>query len=128
MQNKLEKFGSIGTIIAAAACPICFPKLALIGAMFGMGALAQYETLFFFAAQILFLLALAGHVVSYRTHQNKFIIAMASISTILLFTSLYVFVSEILSYIAFLGLAIASIHLILINRHRNTCSSTTDNG
>jgi len=128
MQNKLEKFGSIGTIIAAAACPICFPKLALIGAMFGMGALAQFETLFFFTAQILFLLAFAGHIVSYKTHQNKLIIAMTSISTLLLFTSLYVYVSETLSYIAFLGLAIASIHLIIINRRYNNCSSTTESG
>jgi hypothetical protein len=36
----VEKFGSIGAIIAAAACPICFPKLALIGSAVGLGVLA----------------------------------------------------------------------------------------
>jgi len=47
MQFKLENFGSFGAIVAAAACPICFPKLALLGAFFGLGALSKYEAFFF---------------------------------------------------------------------------------
>jgi len=28
MNDKLEKFGTFGAIITAAACPVCFPKIS----------------------------------------------------------------------------------------------------
>jgi hypothetical protein len=33
VKAHLEKLGGVGADIAAAACPVCFPKLALIGAL-----------------------------------------------------------------------------------------------
>jgi len=33
----LEKVGSIGAVIGALACPICFPKIAIVGAAIGLG-------------------------------------------------------------------------------------------
>lgn len=126
MQNKLEKFGSFGAIFAAAACPICFPKLALLGAIIGMGALAPYETAFFFGAQILVVLAVVGHGLSYKKHQNWKVPGLAVISAILLFVSLYAYVSEILSYLAFSGLIIATVWLIVENRRCASCVNATD--
>lgn len=126
MKNTLEKFGSFGAVIAAAACPICFPKLALLGALFGLSALAPYETAFFFGAQILVVLAVVGHVISYNRHQNKKLLLMAIISAILLFISLYAYVSEILSYLAFSGLVIATIWLIFENRRCSSCVTTSE--
>ena len=122
MQNTLEKLGSFGAIIAAAACPICFPKLALLGALFGFGVLAPYETAFFFGAQILVVIAVIGHAISYTKHQNKILLSLTVLSAILLFVSLYAFVSEILSYIAFAGLIAATIWLILENRRCQSCN------
>ncbi|WP_455206634.1 MerC family mercury resistance protein [Kaarinaea lacus] len=124
MRNKLEKFGSFGAIIAAAACPICFPKLALLGALFGLGALANFETGFFFGAQVLVVLAVIGHVVSYMKHKNWKLLSLAIISALLLFISLYAYVSEILSYLAFGGLIIATIWLIYENRRCSSCATT----
>ena len=124
MQNILEKFGSFGAIIAAMACPICFPKLALVGALIGMGALAPYETAFFFAAQILVVLAVAGHAISYKKHQNWKLLLLATASAILLFISLYMYVSEVLSYLAFGGLIIATKWLIIENRRCTRCATT----
>ena len=126
MKNTLEKFGSFGAIIAAAACPICFPKLALLGALFGLGALAPFETAFFFGAQILVVLAVIGHVVSYKRHQNGKLLSLAVISAILLFISLYAYVSEVLSYIAFSGLIIATIWLIFENRRCSSCVTSSE--
>lgn len=40
MKLLLDKFGSFGTVAAAAARPVCFPKLAVVGAFFGLGGLA----------------------------------------------------------------------------------------
>jgi len=126
MKNKLEKFGSFGAIVAAAACPICFPKLALLGALFGLGALAPFETAFFFGAQILVVLAVIGHAVSYKKHQNWKLLSLAVISAILFFISLYAYVSEILSYLAFGGLIIATMWLIYENRRCTTCVSAAE--
>jgi mercuric ion transport protein len=121
MQNKLEKFGSFGTIVAAAACPVCFPKLALLGALFGLGALKQYETIFFYGAHVLIVLALVGHIVSYKRVQNRSLFALAVISALLFFTSLYVVGSEILSYVSLIGLVAATIWMIFENRRCARC-------
>ena len=125
MQNKLEKFGSFGAIVAAAACPICFPKLALFGALFGLGALTQFETALFFGAQFLVVLAVMGHGISYRKQQNGKLFSLAVISAMLLFVSLYAYVSEILSYVAFSGLVIATLWLIVENRRCSSCAATS---
>jgi len=126
LKNKLEKYGSFGAIVAAAACPICFPKLALLGAFFGLGVLEPFETIFFFGTQILVVLASTGHAISYKKHQNWKLLSLAILSMILLFISLYAFVSEILSYLALSGLIIATIWLILENRRCASCTEYSD--
>ena len=126
MQNILEKFGSFGAIIAAMACPICFPKLALVGALIGMGTLAPYETAFFFGAQLLVLLAVTGHAISYKKHQNRKLLTLVIGSAILLFISLYAYTSEVLSYLAFSGLIIATVWLIFENRRCAKCVATSE--
>lgn len=127
MKNKLERFGSYGAIVAAAACPICFPKLALLGAIFGFGIFAEYETAFFIGTQILIILALAGHIASYKKYQNKGLLALAAISATLFFFSLYAYASEVLSYIALTGLVISTIWLLFENRRCATCTTSTTN-
>jgi mercuric ion transport protein len=124
MQSKLEKFGSFGAIVAAAACPICFPKLALIGALFGFGVLAKYEVVFFYMAQIMIIIALVGHIISYKRLQNLTLLIFAFISAILFFGSLYAFTSEILSYFALTGM-IASMAWMMIENRRCTNSVTS---
>jgi len=121
MKNSLEKFGSFGAIFAAMVCPVCFPKLALLGALIGMGTLTAYETAFFIGVQVFVVLALAGHVVSYRKHQNWKLLSLVSSSVILLFISLYVYVSELLSYLSFGGLIAATLWLMVENRRCINC-------
>lgn len=123
MKNMLDKFGSFGAIIAAAACPICFPKLALIGALFGFGALVKFETVFFFGTQILVVLALAGHIFSFKKYRNKKLLILSCLSTMLFFISLYVYVSEVFSYMALTGLIIATIWAIIENRRCAVCET-----
>lgn len=116
MKVKMEKFGSFGAIVAAAACPICFPKLALIGAVFGFGFLAKYEVVFLYLAQIMVIVALIGHIISYQKLKHQYLLILASISTTLFFVSLYILVSEILSYVALAGLVAATIWMTFENR------------
>ena len=121
MRFKLENYGSFGAIVAAAACPICFPKLALIGAYLGLGALAKYETFFFYGAHILIVMALVGHVISYKKVPNRTLLALAIISASLFFISLYLIASETLAYIALAGLVAASIWMIIESRRYDSC-------
>lgn len=121
MRNTLEKTGSFGSIVAAAACPVCFPKLALLGAIFGMGTLAKYETAFFIAAHVLVVLAMVGHVVSYKRHHNRALLTLAGGSVALFFISLYVFGVELLTYMAFAGLITATVWLMFENRRCQSC-------
>lgn len=109
MRLPLEKLGSAGAVIAAAACPICFPKLALVGALFGLGAFGAYEAQLFLAAQVLVLVALAGHVLSYRAHRNARIPALAAASGVTVFAGIYWPGSELLTYAGFAGLVAASV-------------------
>jgi len=104
MNLKLGKFGALGTLIAAAACPICFPKLALIGTLIGLGALAKYEYYFFIAFQIFALVTFTGILLAYRKQGNLNILVLAFASVALFFISLYLIVNEYLSYLALAGL------------------------
>jgi len=111
--------------MAAAACPVCFPKLALLGALLGFGALAKFELIFFYGAQFLVILAVAGHVMSYKTSRNWKILSLAIVSAGLLFISLYAVVSEMLSYLAFGGLIVATLWQVYENRKCANCLATS---
>ena len=104
MNLKLDKFGAFGTIVAAAACPICFPKLALIGALVGLGALAEYEYYFYIAFQVFALVTFTGVLLTYRIQRNLKILILAFASVTLFFVSLYLIANEYLSYLALAGL------------------------
>lgn len=108
MANHLEKFGSIGAVVAAAACPICFPKLALVGALVGLGAFSAYEAQLFIAAQILVVLAVLGHTLAYRRHRKADLLASVLLSASAVFAGLYWVTNEWLVYAGFAGLVLAS--------------------
>jgi len=105
MKPHLDKFSSVGAVIAAAACPVCFPKLALLGAFFGLGGLAAYESQLFIAAQALALLATAGHVIA---HRSKWLLGLALAGAIGFFAGLYAADSELIAYGGLAALVAAS--------------------
>lgn len=108
MKAVLDKLGSVGAVAAAAACPICFPKLALVGALLGLGGLGAYEGQLFITAQALVVLAMAGHALSYRQHRRRWLLALGIVSGSAVFLGLYVFRSEWFAYAGLGGLVIAS--------------------
>ena len=108
MKTHLEKIGSLGAVIAAAACPICFPKLALLGALFGLGALGAYESQLFIAAQVLIAVAVLGHVLAYFQHRKGWLLGLAILSGVAVFGGLYLLRSEAMIYAGFAGLVATS--------------------
>ncbi len=120
MKAHLEKIGGVGAVIAAAACPVCFPKLALIGALFGLGALGAYESQIFIGVQILTLMGVAGHVLNFLGHRRKAPLIVALLSGAAVFAGLYVSASEWLTYAGFAGLvALSALDLLKYFRRRN---------
>lgn len=119
MKTWLEKLASSGAVIAAAACPVCFPKLALIGALLGLGGLGAYEGQLFLAARALVVVAMVGHGLSYLRHRNAWLLGGAIASGAAVFAGLYWAASEALVYAGFAGLIAASATEFW-NRHRRT--------
>jgi mercuric ion transport protein len=109
MKPFLDKLGGIGAVVAAAACPVCFPKLALIGALFGLGAFGAYEAQLFIAAQALVVVSMIGHGLSYLRHRNRWLLGGALASGAAVFAGLYWIGSEWLAYAGLLGLVAASV-------------------
>src|SRR5882724_11763664 len=108
MKVSLEKIGSFGALIAAAACPVCFPKLALIGALFGLGALGAYESQLFIAAQILIAVAVLGQALAYLQHRKAWLLGLAILSGVAVFGGLYLVRSEAMMFAGFAGLVATS--------------------
>lgn len=124
MKAPLEKLASCGAVLTAAACPVCFPKLALIGALIGLGGLGAYESQLFLAAQALVVVAVAGHVLSYLRHRNRWLLGGAVASGAAVFAGLYWAGSEALIYAGFAGLVIASATQLWTRRRRQVMDGT----
>ena len=120
---KLEKLGTVGAMLAAILCPICFPKLALIGAMLGLGALTPYEGWFAAAAQVFLVLALVGHVVAYRRHRNRWIAVLAGVGVTLVLDSLWLRYVEALVYAGLVALVAATVWSMFAMRRCTSCET-----
>ena len=117
MQRRIiEKAGSIGAIIGALACPICFPKFAIVGAAVGLGVLAPFEGYVAKGVQALYLLAFIGQLVAFRQHENRWLLGLSLLTTLLLFSGYYVVPSSLLLQLSLCGLMISSVWLVVEQR------------
>ena len=107
MKLPLERLGTVGALLAAIVCPICFPKLALIGAALGLGALAPFEGWFAAAAQVFLVLAVMGHLVAYRRHRNPWVLLLAGVGAALVLGALWVKYIEV--YLGLLAVVVATV-------------------
>lgn len=122
MKLSVEKFGTTGAIVAALACPICFPKLAIAGAAIGLGVFAPYERYIALGVQALFVLAFVGQLLAYRAHRNKWLLILAGATTAAMFFGYYVVPSSILLQISLAGLVAASLWQALEMRRCAKCA------
>ena len=66
-----DKAGALGTVIAAASCPACFPALASLGTALGLGFLGEYEGLFITTLLPLFAgVALLANMLAWLRHRQ----------------------------------------------------------
>jgi mercuric ion transport protein len=117
----LEKIPSVGAVIAAAGCPLCFPALAAVGSAFGFGALAAYENQFLLITQIFVALSVLFAVVSYRRTRSKLPLTMTVVGAVLFFAAWYILWHPTIIYLGLAGIFVAAIwNVILEKRLRRT--------
>lgn len=123
MKLQLEKFGTVGAFLAAILCPVCFPKLAIIGALLGLGALDPFEGWFAAAAQGFLVLSLAGHVIAFRRHHNLWIVILAGLGVGLVLGSLWLYYIEALVYLGLAAVVAATVWSMFALRKGASCAA-----
>ena len=117
----LDKIGSIGAILAAASCPVCFPLLAAAGSVIGLGVLHPYEGKMLILFQFLVLVSLVGLVLSFRRHRKPLPLVVGTLSVLLILYAFHIRFNEILNYIGLFGLLSSAVLNVLENRRCTRC-------
>jgi mercuric ion transport protein len=112
----VEKIGTIGALLAAAACPACFPMLAVVGTPLGLGIFRPFEGWVFIVFQILVVIAMAGSILSFFRHRRLVPLMAGLIGPLLIFLALYLWFNQFLLYLGLFGLAAASVLNFIANR------------
>ncbi|MDT8303369.1 MAG: MerC family mercury resistance protein [Sedimentisphaerales bacterium] len=118
----IDKIGSIGSLLAAAVCPACFPMWAVVGSALGLGILHPFEGKVFIVFQLLVAVALVGSIISYFNHRKVLPLLTGTISPALIFFGLYVFFHPVIVYSGLFGLAVGSIMNLIANRRCKRCN------
>jgi hypothetical protein len=120
---RLDSAATAGVLFSAlaTALPCCLPLLASVGAVLGLGVLAPYQGGLIWLLQGLVVLALLGHVQSFRRHRNACPLALAAASAAAL---LYAYNTQPTApwvYGGLTGLAAAAAWTYLDTRRRGAC-------
>jgi hypothetical protein len=112
----VEKIATLGALVAAAACPACFPMLAVAGTVLGLGIFRRFEGGVFVVFQLLVLIALIGNILSFFRHRRVLPLVMGVAGPVLIFFALYAWFNRPLLYFGLFGLAVASVLNFIANR------------
>lgn len=114
-----DKTGVIGSIVSTMGCAMCFPALASIGAVIGLGFLSQWESVFVHVLLPLFaIVALLANALGWLSHRQWHRSAAGMIGPILVLIGRYTFVSGVLYAGLALMLAVAIWDLASPAHHR----------
>lgn len=85
-----DKAGSLGALVSAMGCAMCFPAIASLGAAVGLGFLSQWEGLFINTLLPLFAwIALGLNALGWLSHRQWHRSVLGMIGPIFLLLSLY---------------------------------------
>jgi mercuric ion transport protein len=103
-----DKAGSLGAVVSAMGCAMCFPAIANIAAALGMGFLGQWEGLFINTLFPIFAsLALFMNLLGWFSHRQWHRSVLGSVGPILVLLSLYPwFEYEWSTYATYTGLGL----------------------
>ncbi|MGH8504322.1 MAG: organomercurial transporter MerC [Gammaproteobacteria bacterium] len=85
-----DKVGSIGSIVSAMGCAMCFPALASLGAAIGLGFLSRYEGLLVNTLLPVFAgIALVANALGWLSHRQWHRSVLGMIGPALVLATLY---------------------------------------
>ena len=113
--------GSIGSVIAALACPACFPFFAVVGSALGLGVFLPFEGTVFLVFQILVGLALVGNIISFFSHRKLLPLVVGVMSPLLIFFAIYIYWNSRFLYAGLFGLLAASVLNFMAKRRCASC-------
>ena len=123
MKHLGEKFVPVGSVLAAAGCPVCFPALTGLASILGISAFAAYEAELLIVTQILVAVSMLCAWRSYQRTACRPSLLMALASGALIFLSWYVWWQDVVVYSAFAGLIISAFWNIWLERQVQTCAT-----
>jgi len=90
IMGVLDVSGSLGAVVSAMGCAMCFPAIATLGGALGMGFLSQWEGMFINTLLPVFAwFVLAINVLGWFSHRQWHRSLLGMIGPILLLLSLY---------------------------------------
>ena len=110
-----DKVSSVGAVVSAMGCAMCFPAIASLGAAVGMGFLSQWEWVFIETVLPVFAaLTLFANGLGWLSHRQWHRSLLGMVGPTLVLLSLYPFFPYAWSaYVTYSGLAIMVIVSIL---------------
>ena len=106
----VERFGSIGTFIVAASCPVCWPLFIPIGSALGLGFLQPYEGVMMnIVFPIFVIITLIGSYLGYRVHRTLYPLAVTGASVLFILIGFYGGWNLVLMYIGIIGVLVGSV-------------------
>ena len=115
----IDRVGSLGTLIAAMACPVCWPVLATLGSSLGLGIFAPWEGIISnFVFPPFVVIAVLGTFLSFRSHKKRLPFVLGIVSGSLILFGFYVIWQPTLVYIGIFGLLISSVLGYLGNKQQ----------
>jgi len=117
----VEEIATVGALLAAAACPACFPMLAVVGTALGLGIFRPFEGWVFIVFQTLVVLASVRTVLSFLRHRRLIPLIVGLSGPLLVFFALYFWFNQFLLYLGLFGLIVASVLNFLGNRQCARC-------
>lgn len=117
----MEKIGTIGAVLAATACPACFPMLAIASTALGFGIFRPFEGWVFTVFQLLVAVAMLGNILSFFRHRRAFPLIIGLAAPLLIFFALYLRFNQLLLYLGLFGLVAASVLNYVANRKCTRC-------
>jgi len=106
--KSLDRIGSIGALLAAAAAPCCFPLFAAVAAASGLTLFGRFETTVLYIFQGFALVAILGLALNYRKHRCFGPLALGMLSGVALAYAFYYSWKVEMLYAGLFGIIIAS--------------------
>jgi len=119
--SVLDKVGAVGAFFAAAAAPCCFPLLAAVGTVLGLGALQAWRGYMDYAIQGFVVLATVGNIFAFRQHRQIWTLGRGVTSAAAVLMSFYVSYQVELVYTGLGGLLVTAVWNFVAKHRAGAC-------